>query len=97
VHTTILQIPWKRHAQDIILARMSSHTQRSRPIVFARFGKCPVLVIQGILLAGFVISGAALPLPGVIPLQADPAPGALEVSFLFNKAEGVVPSYQIAI
>ena len=76
---------------------MSSHTQRSRPIVFARFGKCPVLVIQGILLAGFVISGAALPLPGVIPLRADPAPGALEVSFLFNKAEGVVPSYQIAI
>jgi hypothetical protein len=37
-----------------------------------------------------------------LPAQSDsvsgqPAVGILEISFLFNKAEGVVPSYQIAI
>ncbi|HYK91812.1 MAG TPA: DUF2271 domain-containing protein [Acidobacteriota bacterium] len=31
------------------------------------------------------------------PFRDGPAPGTLEISFLFNKAEGVVPSYQIAI
>jgi len=31
------------------------------------------------------------------PVAGQPAAGILEISFLFNKAEGVVPSYQVAI
>ena len=53
---------------------------------------CPALFIL------FVAGSDALPPPAhfdSVPLQ--PASGILEISFLFNKAEGVVPSYQIAI
>jgi hypothetical protein len=66
---------------------MRSDSQTSRRIFFARIGKC----------AGIAVAGAAFPLPAVFPLQMQRAPGTLEISFLFNKAEGIVPSYQIAV
>ncbi len=49
------------------------------------------------VLTGTVVACTALLLSAVIPLRAEPASGTLEISFLFNKAEGIVPSYQIAV
>jgi hypothetical protein len=48
-------------------------------------------------LDGF-FAAAGLPLSGTeLQGSSEPAPGTLEISFLFHKAEGVVPSYQIAV
>ncbi len=58
---------------------------------------CTPAAIPALLIAAISVSGAALALPAVISPQTQPAAGTLEVSFLFNKAEGVVPSYQIAV
>jgi hypothetical protein len=58
------------------------------------------LVYLGILslgLLGLGSEGAALPQADFTPLSGQPAGGVIEISFLFNKAEEVVPSYQIAI
>jgi len=76
---------------------MHSHTQHVIASIVTPFRRCTRFAIPGLLLAGIVISGAAHLLPAGTPLQAQPASGTLEVSFLFNKAEGIVPSYQIAV
>lgn len=57
-----------------------------------------LLLYLGVLgLLGFG-SGSAAPFQATLaPVGGQPAGGVLEISFLFNKAEGVVPSYQIAI
>jgi hypothetical protein len=65
---------------------MGTHTQRANRI-FAR-------VISFALTA---ISLVALLLSAGTDIQAQPASGTLEISFLFNKAEGIVPSYQVAV
>jgi len=57
-------------------------------------------VCLGLFALGFVgifWGDAGLLSPKGISLFEEPASGLLEISFLFNKAEGVVPSYQIAI
>jgi hypothetical protein len=54
----------------------------------------------GILCLGLLAGGSqgtAQSQADPTPVSAQPADGTLEIFFLFNKAEGVVPSYQIAI
>jgi hypothetical protein len=65
---------------------MCTHTQ-SAGRIFAKFNNCSLTAI----------SVVALLLSGGISLRAQSASGTLEISFLFNKAEGIVPSYQIAV
>ncbi len=65
---------------------MCPQTQSLRRF-FAKFSYCPLTAI----------SALALLLCGGLPLRARPAAGTLEISFLFNRAEGIVPSYQIAV
>ena len=61
---------------------------------FHRFWPTEALCL--ILLA--IVTAVSAPAREKITLVSDePASGTLEISFLFNKAEGVVPSYQIAI
>lgn len=59
-----------------------------------------LFIVLGILCFGLIVCG----FPSEVLSQADStsasvqtAGGTLEISFLFNKAEGVVPSYQIAV
>ena len=57
-------------------------------------------VCLGIFALGFIgiaLGDAALLSPKGVSLPEEPASGLLEISFFFNKVEGVVPSYQIAI
>jgi hypothetical protein len=81
------QIPWNRRVRDIILGNMLCHSRSSIEILRARIGRC----------AGKALLSGALLVSTVAPARAEPAAGTLEISFLFNKAEGVVPSYQIAV
>ena len=50
-----------------------------------------------LLLASGSGAGMVPGVPSVIASQGEPAGGTIEVSFLFLKAEGAVPSYQTAI
>ncbi len=60
-----------------------------------RTGRLLYLGVLGLLGIG---CAGAMPFQAVpVPAAGQPAGGVLEISFLFNKAEGVVPSYQIAI
>ena len=66
---------------------MRSYSQTSRRVFLPGIGKC----------AEITIAFASVLLTAVATLRSEPAPGTLEVSFLFNKAEGIVPSYQMAV
>lgn len=74
---------------------MRNHARSSGGSIHAPSGKRVRFALQHLLL--FVIGAAAFPLPAGAGPQAEPAFGTLEVSFLFSKADGVVPSYQIAV
>ncbi len=65
--------------------RMQTWIMRTRSVVFRVVASAFVL---------FAVGAAGFAGP---PPSDEPAHGILEVSFLFNKAEGIVPSYQIAI
>jgi hypothetical protein len=55
------------------------------------------LALLGLGLAGIAFGNAMTPVTLSILFPGQAASGTIEISFLFNNAEGVVPSYQIAI
>jgi len=58
---------------------------------------CICLALLYFGLSEIASGNAATPFSLGIPLPEGAASGMIEISFLYNKAEGVVPSYQIAI